>query len=43
MNIIVSVDGDVVAQVPLWMVKHAVEDAVSNFPGSKIVLEVDHV
>lgn len=39
----VLVDGNVVASVPLWMVKHAIEDAVSQYPGQKIILEVFRV
>ena len=34
------VDGRCVAIVPLWMVKHAIEDAVVQYPDKKITLEV---
>ena len=37
---IVLVDGKCVAIVPLWMVKHAIEDAVAQYPDNKITLEV---
>lgn len=36
----VLVDGKCVAIVPLWMVKHAIEDAVAQYPDNKITLEV---
>lgn len=36
----VLVDGEVVADVPLWMIKHAVEDAVSMYPAKRISVEV---
>lgn len=36
----VFVDGKCVAIVPLWMVKHAIEDAVAQYPDKKIALEV---
>lgn len=36
----ICVDDEVVAIVPLWMVKHAAEDAIAKYPSSKIVLEV---
>lgn len=36
----VLVDGRCVAIVPLWMVKHAIEDAVVQYPDKKIALEV---
>ena len=39
-SVFVRVDDVIVAQVPLWMVKHALEDAFSHYPDSKIVLEV---
>lgn len=39
--VIVFVDGKCVVTVPLWMVKHAIEDAVAQFPDKKITLEVD--
>lgn len=42
-TVFVRVDDVIVAQVPLWMVKHAVEDAVSHYPNSKIILEVQEV
>jgi hypothetical protein len=42
-TVFVRVDDVIVAQVPLWMVKHASEDAVSHYPNSKIVLEVQKV
>lgn len=42
-TVFVRVDDVIVAQVPFWMVKHAVEDAVSHYPDSKIVLEVQKV
>lgn len=38
--IIVIVDGEKVAIVPLWMFCHVIDDAVSRYPGSTIVLEV---
>lgn len=38
--VIVLVDGKCVAIVPLWMVKHAIEDAVVQYPNNKITLEV---
>lgn len=38
--LIVLVDGKCVAIVPLWMVKHAIEDAVAQYPDKKIILEV---
>lgn len=38
--VIVLVDGRCVAIVPLWMVKHAIEDAVVQYPDKKITLEV---
>ena len=38
--VIVLVDGKCVAIVPLWMVKHAIEDAVVYYPDKKITLEV---
>lgn len=31
---------DVIVLVPLWMVKHAIEDAVVQYPDKKICLEV---
>lgn len=39
-DVIVLVDGRCVAIVPLWMVKHAIEDAVVQYPDHKIILEV---
>lgn len=42
-TVFVRVDDVIVAQVPLWMVKHAVADAVVHYPYSKIVLEVQKV
>lgn len=39
-DVIVLVDGKCVAIVPLWMVKHAIEDAVAHYPDKKIFLEV---
>ena len=38
--VIVLVDGKCVAIVPLWMVKHAIEDVVAKYPDNKITLEV---
>lgn len=39
-DVIVLVDGNCVAIVLLWMVKHAIEDAVVQYPDKKIALEV---
>lgn len=39
-DVFVLVDGNCVAIVPLWMVKHAIEDAVASYPDNKITLEV---
>ena len=39
-GVIVLVDGRCVAIVPLWMVKHAIEDAAVQYPDKKITLEV---
>lgn len=39
----VRVDDVIFAQVPLWLVEHAVADAVARYPDSKIVLEVQKV
>lgn len=39
-DVFVIVDGKFVAIVPLWMVKHALEDACSQYPGHKIIMEV---
>lgn len=39
-DVIVHVDEKCVARVPLWMVKHALEDAVAQYPDKKITLEV---
>lgn len=39
-DVIVLVDGKCVAIVPLWMVKHAIEDSVAQYPFKKIILEV---
>lgn len=38
--VVVLVDGKCVAIVPLWMVNHAIVDAVAKYPDSKIILEV---
>lgn len=38
--ITVIVDGEKVALVPLWMFRHVIDDGVSCYPGSTIVLEV---
>ena len=40
MTVSVCVDGVPVAVVPLWMIKHAAEDAIAQYPDSKISLEV---
>lgn len=39
-DVIILVDEKCVAIVPLWMVKHAIEDAVAQYPDKKIILEV---
>lgn len=39
-GVFVLVDGNCVAIVPLWMVKHAIEDSVTQYPDKKITLEV---
>lgn len=39
-GVFVLVDGNCVANVPLWMVKHAIEDSVVQYPDKKITLEV---
>lgn len=39
-DVIVLVDEKCVAIVPLWMVKHVIEDAVALYPDKKINLEV---
>lgn len=39
-TIFVRVDDAIVAQVPLWMVKHAILDATAQYPDKKIILEV---
>ena len=39
-DVVVLVSGRCVAIVPLWMVKHAFEDAVEKYPDKKITLEV---
>lgn len=39
-DVIVLVDGNGVAIVPLWMFKHAIKDSVSQYPDKKITLEV---
>jgi hypothetical protein len=41
-DVIVLVDAKCVAIVPLWMVKHAIEDAIAQYPDpdKKITLEV---
>lgn len=36
----IRIDDAVVAIVPLWMLKHAAEDAIAMYSNSKIVLEV---
>lgn len=41
--ITVIVDGEKVALVPLWISRHVIDDAVSRYPGSTIVLEVKEV
>lgn len=41
--ITVIVDGEKVALVPLWMFRHVIDDAVSRYLGSIIVLEVKEV
>lgn len=41
--ITVIVDGEKVAFVPLWMHRHVIDDALSRYPGSTIVLEVKEV
>lgn len=38
-TVCVLVDDVPVAYVPQWMVKHALEDAFSRYPDSKIALE----
>lgn len=40
LDVFVFVDDDLVAVVPLWMLRHAFEDVVAQYPGKKIVLEV---
>ena len=39
-SVSVCVDGVPVAVVPLWMLKHAVEDAIAQYPDKKIIVEV---
>ncbi len=39
-DVMLLVDGECVAFVPLYMVKHAIEDATSYYPDQKITLEV---
>ena len=39
-DVIVLVDGKCVAIVPMWMVHHAIDDAVIQYPNKKITLEV---
>lgn len=39
-DVVVLVDGHCVAIVPLWMVKHAIEDSVAQYSDKKITLEV---
>lgn len=39
-SVSVCVDGVLVAVVPLWMIKHAVEDAIAQYPDKKITVEV---
>ena len=39
----VFIDGEKVAFVPLWMARHVIDDAVSRYPGSTIILEVKQV
>lgn len=41
--ITVIVDGEKVALVPLWMFCHVIDDALSRYTGSTIVLEVKEV
>ena len=41
--ITVIVDGVKVASLPLWMVRHVIEDTVSRYPGKLIVVEVKQV
>jgi hypothetical protein len=40
-SVSVCVDGVPVAVVPLWMIKHAVEDAIAHYPDVKIIVEVN--
>lgn len=42
-TVFVRVDDEIVAQVPLWMIKHAIVDALATYPDAKIVLEVHKV
>ena len=39
-HVFILVDGKCVAIVPLWMVKHVIEDAAAQYPDKKIILEV---
>lgn len=39
-SVSVCVDGVPVAVVPLWMIKHAVEDAIAQYSDKKITVEV---
>lgn len=39
-SVSVCVDGVPVAVVPFWMIKHAIEDSVVQYPDKKITLEV---
>lgn len=39
-SVSVCVDGVPVAVVPFWMVKHAIEDALAQYPDKKISVEV---
>lgn len=39
-SVSVCVGGVPVAVVPLWMIKHAVEDAIAQYPDKKITVEV---
>lgn len=39
-SVSVCVDGVPVAVVPLWMINHAVEDAIAQYPDKKITVEV---
>lgn len=39
-RVVVLVDGEIVATVPCWLVKHAIEDVVVRYPDKIISLEV---